>query len=135
VTPTPAFPPGRYGRRRDPAHQRRARVLGIVVAGLVVAGAVAAGVKVYRQYLRAPYQVGTVTVNGITDTGVTVTFEVRKPADAAASCTVRALAGGGAEVGRARVDVPAGTTRITYTLVATKRPVTAEVPGCGPAAS
>jgi hypothetical protein len=105
------------------------------VGALVVVAAVAAGVKVYRQYLRAPYQVGAVTVTGVTDSGVTVTFEVRKPADAAAACTVRARGAAGEEVGRARVEVPAGTTRITYTLATTKPPVTADVPGCGPAAS
>lgn len=133
MTSQPTFPPGRYGRRRDPAARRRRRVVVVALAALFVAIGALALVKVYRQYLRAPFAVGTVDVGGLTDTGVTVTFEVRKPADAAAVCTVRARGNGGEEVGRARVEVPAGTTRITYTLVTTKPPVTADVPGCGPA--
>ena len=137
VAQTPTFPSGRYGRRRDPAHQRRVRWvaygLAIAVAGLGLLIAV----KLYRQYAQAPYQVNIISVTNLTDTGFTVTFDVRLPAGQPAVCTVRGHTREGEEVGRAEVSVPAGapgetTTRVTYTLRTTKRPVTGEVPGCGP---
>ena len=133
MTPATEFPPGRYGRRRDPAFRRRRRVLGAGLLALVVVASSAVAVKLYRQYAEAPYQVRVVNITGVTDTGVTVTFEVRKPPDAGAVCTVLARGRGGVEVGHARVNVPAGTTRVTYTLTTVKPPVTADVPGCGPA--
>jgi hypothetical protein len=103
-----------------------------VVAGTGIA------VKLYRQYALAPYQVTVLSVTDIGDHQVTVTFEVRKPAGESALCTVRARNRAGAEVGRAEVQVPAGAaeetrSRVTYTLRTTERPVTGEVPGCGPA--
>jgi hypothetical protein len=133
VTPTTEFPPGRYGRRRDPASRRRRRRLGAALGALVIVAGAAVALKLYRQYAEAPYQVRVVSLTGVTDTGVTVTFEVRKPPDAAAVCTVLARGRGGVEVGHARVHVPPGTTRVTYTLTTVKPPVTADVPGCGPA--
>jgi hypothetical protein len=132
VTPTTEFPPGRYGRRRDPASRRRRRLLGFVLGALVIVASSAAALKLYRQYAEAPYQVRVVDIPEVTDTTVTVTFEVRKPPDTRAVCTVLAQGRGGVEVGRARVDVPPGITRITYTLTTVKPPVRADVPGCGP---
>jgi hypothetical protein len=133
MTPTIEFPPGRYGRRRDPAFRRRRRVLGSVVGALVIVASSAVALKLYRQYVDAPYQVRVVNITGVTDTTVTVTFEVHKAPDAGAVCTVRARGQGGVEVGHARVNVPAGITRVTYTLATVRPPVTADVPGCGPA--
>jgi hypothetical protein len=135
--PPPAFPPGRYGRRRDPARQRRRRWVTSALAVLVVAAGVLIAVKLYRQYTLAPFQVRIISVTNLTDTAVTVTFEVRKPAGQPAVCTVLGHTREGEQVGRSEVPVPAGqpgdtTARITYTLATTKRPVTAEVPGCGP---
>ena len=103
----------------------------VVVAGLGIA------VKLYQQYALAPYQVRIISVTDLTDTAVTVTFEVTKPPGQAALCTVLGHTRDGEEVGRADVRIPAGeadetVTKITYTLATTKRPVTAEVPGCGP---
>ena len=108
------------------------------MAALVVLAGTAIAVKLYRQYALAPYQVRILSVTNIDDHQVTVTFEVRKPAGEPASCTVRARSYAGEEVGRAEVQVPGGafdetTSRVTYTLSTTKRPVTGEVPGCGPA--
>jgi len=129
------FPPGRYGRRRDP-HRRRwlAWVLAIVVA----AAGLGVAVKLYSQYADAPYQVRIVRVTDLSDDRVTVTFEVRLPAGASAKCTVLAHTRDGEEVGRAEVTVPPAvpgqrTAVVTYTLATSKRPVTGEVPGCGPA--
>jgi len=135
--PTPTFPPGRYGRRRDPARQRRRRWLTFVLAGLVIVAGVAIAVKLYRQYTVAPYQVTIIGVRDLSDHAVTVTFDVTTPPGGSASCTVLAHTRDGEEVGRALVSVPAGppgqtVSRVTYTLATTKRPVTGEVPGCGP---
>ncbi len=133
----PQFPLGRYGRRRRPRSPAR-RWLTYAVAAVVVLAGTAIAVKLYRQYGLAPYQVSVLTVTNIDEFQVTVTFEVRKPAGEPALCTVRARSRDGAEVGRAEVRVPGGaanetTSRVTYTLRTTKRPVTGEVPGCGPA--
>lgn len=137
MTATLTFPPGRYGRRRDPVRQRQRRWMTWVLATFVVIAGVAIAAKLYDQYTLAPYQVRIVGVTDVTDTHVTVTFEVTTPPGEAAACTVRARARSGEEVGRARVIVPPGgpdqtKTTFTYTLATTSRPVTGEVPGCGP---
>lgn len=136
AAPGPTFPPGRYGRRRDPARQARRRWVTWLLASVVAIAGVAIAVKLYRQYSQAPYQVRIITVTNLSDSGVTVTFEVTKPAGRAATCTVQAHTRDGVEVGKAEVDVPAQapqTSRVTYTLATTARPMTGEVPGCGPA--
>jgi hypothetical protein len=141
MTPTedasPLFPPGRYGRRRDPVRLRRRRWLTYLAAALVIAAGVSIAVKLYQQYAQAPYQVTVVSVRDISEHGVTVTFDVITPAGQGATCTVRGHTRDGELVGEAQVDVPPGaagqtTTQVTYSLVTTKRPVTGEVPGCGP---
>jgi multidrug efflux pump subunit AcrA (membrane-fusion protein) len=131
----PVFPPGRYGRRRDPARQRRSRWITWALAGVVVLAGVGIAIKLFRQYTLAPYQVTVIRVSDIDDTGVTVTFEVNKPAGQSASCTVQAHTNKGREVGKAVVEVPAAApdvARVTYRLATSQRPVTGEVPGCGP---
>ena len=141
MTPTettpPVFPPGRYGRRRDPAYQRRRRWLMYLAAAIVIAASVGIAVKLYRQYAQAPYLVTIIDVQEPSEHGVTVTFDVTTPPGQGATCTVRAHARDGERVGEAQVDVPPGNpgqtvTRVTYSLVTTKKPVTGEVPGCGP---
>jgi hypothetical protein len=107
------------------------------LAGVMVLAGVAIAIKLYRQYAQAPYQVRVISVTNLTDTAVTVTFEVTKPAGEPAACTVLGHTRDGEQVGQGEVTVPAGaptntTVEITYTLTTTKRPVTAEVPGCGP---
>jgi hypothetical protein len=134
------FPAGRYGRRRDPAIQRRRRWISYALATLVVIAGVGIAVKLYQQYAQAPYQVRVISVTNVTETQVTVLFEVTKPAGEPALCTVLGHTRDGEQVGIAEVAVPSGDpaetiTRVTYTLATTKRPVTAEVPGCGPARS
>ncbi len=133
----PVFPAGRYGRRRDPARQRRRRWVAYLLAAAVFVAGAAIAVKLYRQYADPPYEVRIISVTSVTDTAVTVTFEVRVPAGRGASCTILAHTRDGEEVGRAAIEVPAGgpqasTRRVTYTLKTSKRPVTGEVPGCGP---
>ena len=134
---TPVFPPGRYGRRRDPASRQRRRWVVVGLAGLVVLAGLAIAVKLYQQYAQAPYQVTVIRVTDLSDTAVTVTFDVTTPPGQGATCTVQAHTRDGERIGFARVSVAPGTpdqtvSRVTYTLATTKRPMTGEVPGCGP---
>jgi hypothetical protein len=133
----PTYPVGRYGHRRDPGYQRRRRWLTYALAAVMIVAGVGVAFKLYRQYAQAPYQVRVISVTNLTDTAVTVTFEVQKPAGQPAVCTVLGHTRDGEQVGAGEVAVPAGgpddtTEQVTYTLATTKRPVTAEVPGCGP---
>jgi hypothetical protein len=133
----PVFPPGRYGRRRDPFYQRKRRWVTWIMGALVIALSVAIAVKLYRQYVEAPYEVTIINIRDITDTGVTVTFDVTVPQGGSATCTVQGHTRDGRLVGRAEVDAVAAdaaqtTIRVTYSLATTARPVTGEVPGCGP---
>ena len=130
------FPPGRYGRRRDPQRRRWAPV---VIGIVVLLGGLAVSVKLYRQYGAAPYQVRVVSVSEFTDASVTLVFEVHPPAGSDAVCAVRARNRAGAEVGRDEVTVrgPApdganGWIRTTYTLVTSGRGFVAEVQRCRP---
>jgi hypothetical protein len=131
------FPAGRYGHRRDPAYQRRRRWLVWLAGALVIVGGIAIAVKLYRQYDSPPYEVLNLSSAEIDDTGVTVDFDVRVPAGEGATCTVQGHTFEGRSVGSAQVDVPpAGADvtmlHVTYRLTTTERPMTGEVPGCGP---
>jgi hypothetical protein len=138
VPPVPVFPPGRYGHRRDPAAQRRRRLVTFALGALVVLAGVGIAYKLYRQYAVAPYQVINVATSNLSDSSLTVHFTVSLPAGQGARCTVAGHTRDGHEVGRAEIDVPAngpsGTSAdVTYTLATSARAVTGEVPGCGPA--
>jgi Domain of unknown function (DUF4307) len=135
----PIFPPGRYGRRREPRRisQRTSRWLVAIAA--VIFGAVAAtiGVALFKAYGEGDYSASVIRFADITDTQIVVTFTVRLPADATAKCVVRARDAAGAETGREEITVkagpdPAGTT-VTHRLLTRGRPVTGEVQGCRPA--
>ena len=77
--PAPVFPPGRYGRRRDPVRLRQRRWMTFVLAGVVVAAGLLITAKLYRQYAQAPYQVTIIDITNLGDTQVTVTFDVTTP--------------------------------------------------------
>jgi hypothetical protein len=131
------FPKGRYGRRRDPAYQRRRRWLTWLAGALVVVLGLAIAVKLYEQYAHPVYEVMNLNVTDLRDDGVTVSFDVRVPAGEGASCTVAAHTRDGQLVGQQQLDVPPGGAdqtilHVTYALTTTARPVTGEVPGCGP---
>lgn len=133
----PVFPPGRYGRRRDPSRKRLRRVISWALAGLVTLAGAGIAYKLYNQYVQAPYQVSDVATTSVTDSTVTVSFTVSLPNGAGASCTVQAQTRTGGLVGTAEVSVPpapAGqdSTRMTYTLHTSSRAFAATVPGCGP---
>jgi hypothetical protein len=131
------FPAGRYGRRRDPAYQRRRRWLTWVAGALVALAGLAIAVKLYDQYADPLYAVTNINTTQLTDTGVSVEFDVRVPAGEGASCTVEGHNRDGHLVGSQTFDVPpagpqATTIHVTYSLATTQRAMTGEVPGCGP---
>ena len=127
----PTFPAGRYGRRREPRPRRR--WLTVVLAVIAAVAGVGLSVRLYQQYGQPDYIPTVTRFYDITDEGVTVEFDVRKPADESATCRVRARARSGEEVGLAEVDVATGSpVRTTYRLATSKKPVTVEVPACGP---
>ena len=127
----PVFPPGRYGHRREPAPRRRWLIA--IVAVVVAAAALGISIKMFQQYGRPEYAPQVRRYFDITDTGISVEFEVWKPADKVGTCIVRARAETGEEVGAANVDAPLGNpVRVTYRLTTTARPVVVEVPRCGP---
>ena len=127
------FPPGRYGRRREPRRARRWLTALMVV--LVVAAGTLIAVSLYQRYGSGRAYHATVTrFYDITDYQVVVEFTVVVPEGEAAVCAVRARAADGAEVGReeVRVDPPPGERYpvVTHRLSTTRRPVTGEVQRC-----
>jgi hypothetical protein len=128
---TPAFPPGRYGRRRD----GRRRTLGpILLAVTTLAASLLLAVRLYGQYGDPTYDAKLISYTDITDSGVTVQFTVHVPAGGSATCGLRARSYEGAEVGRRTVTVSAtaGATLITASepVPATSRPFIGEIVRC-----
>lgn len=131
-TGAPVFPPGRYGRRREPRRRRPWLVASLLVVVIAV-GAVLA-VRLYWQYGDPTYDAQVLRYTEITDTQVLIEFRVTVPAGGDAICVVRARSRDGAEVGKAEVHVDAapGETRpaTAYRLVTTARPINGEVVRC-----
>jgi uncharacterized protein DUF4307 len=130
-TTSTRYPPGRYGRRREP--QPRRRWLVFTLAGVVALAGLAIAWQLYAQYGPQEYEPQVQRFYNVSDDGITVDFVVRKEADKRATCSVRARSASGEEVGLAQVDVPTGDEAfVTYRLATSDRPVTVEVPACGP---
>lgn len=128
---TPKYPPGRYGRRREPRPRRRWLVLAL--AGIVVLAGLAIAWQLYAQYGPQDYEPQVQRYYNVTDDGVTIDFVVHKDAAERATCLVRARGASGEEVGTAQVDAPTGAEAfVTYRLATSHRPITVEVPRCGP---
>ena len=130
---TPTFPPGRYGRRRE----RRATprwVLPVLITGVIAAG-LALSVGYYQQYGATGYQAQVLSSRVVDSSAVAMTLRISRPDDKAASCTVRARAYDGAEVGRADVTLAADAVddTVDYSLHTSRQAYAAEVVGCGPA--
>jgi hypothetical protein len=130
---TPAFPPGRYGRRR----QRRPvpRWVPVALGAVVVLLGLVAAVLLGQNYGPGrPYDATVERFFDLTDERVTVQFTVVVPEGEAAVCVVRARAYDGREVGREEVRVAPspGVTRpvVVHRLATTDRPVTGEVQRC-----
>ena len=106
----PAFPPGRYGRRRD---GKRHLAVPITVGAIVLVVCLALTVKLYHQYGDPTYDGQIVGWSEVTDSQITIDFTVRVPAGGSASCVLRARAYDGGEVGRRTVTVSAKGTDTT----------------------
>ncbi|MFG1776096.1 DUF4307 domain-containing protein [Micromonospora sp. NPDC049051] len=130
----PAFPPGRYGRRREPGRRRPLLAALLVVALVAVMTLVA--VRLYRQYGDPNYDAEVITYTEITDSQVLVDFRVIVPTGGSAVCLLRARDRAGAEVGRGEVTVTAGPDQRSVTarhrLATTARPFVGEVVRCQP---
>jgi uncharacterized protein DUF4307 len=118
----------RYGRSTSPVRRRVA----IAAAVLVVLAAVSwfAWAAYSGRSSATGADVGFVVVD---DGTVRVTFDVTKPKDATATCTVEAMDTGFSVVGTVRVTVgPAthGVTRETATVRTTNRATTGRVTSC-----
>lgn len=127
-TSAPIFPAGRYGKRREHRRTPRSRVLLFAVAGALVGLLLA--VVLYQRYGTPEYRPQVVNFQ-TADDHVTMRFQVHKPSGEPVTCHVRARNRAGVEVGAADVAVPAGkAVTVTYTLVTSGPPVSAEVPAC-----
>jgi hypothetical protein len=94
--------------------------------------------QLYRNYAADRITTQVVRFSIVSESQVTITFNVVKDGGQAATCIVRARSRDGREVGRAEVPVPAGakgqkSVAVTYTLATSKRAVAPEVYGCAPA--
>ncbi|MFG3419471.1 DUF4307 domain-containing protein [Micromonospora sp. NPDC047730] len=132
----PAFPPGRYGRRREPGRRRPLLAALLVIALVAVLSLVT--VRLYRQYGDPNYDAQVITYTGITDSQVLVDFRVTVPEGGSAVCLLRARDRAGAEVAKEKVTVTArpGQRQVTtqHRLVTSARPFIGEVVRCRPPA-
>ncbi|MDO3701127.1 DUF4307 domain-containing protein [Micromonospora sp. C28SCA-DRY-2] len=132
---TPVFPPGRYGRRRQPGRRRPLLAALLAVVLLALLGLVS--VRLYRQYGDPNYQAQVITYTDITDNQVMVNFRVTVPDGGSAVCVLRARDHAGAEVAREEVTVsaPPGERHVStvHRLATSGRPFIGEVLRCRPA--
>ena len=116
----------RYG----PAH----RTPVTLIIALVALGLLFVGWVIWAAYLQADQSVRwqTVGYSNVSQSSITVEFDVFKPADRSVDCVVRALDLAGTEVGRANVPItsPLGDVNVVYALSVTARPNTGEVYTC-----
>jgi len=118
----------RYGHALSPVRRR----VGIAVLILVVGAAL--GWFAWAAYSGRQSATGTDVGFVVVDDGtVRVTFDVSKPKDATATCTVEAIDSGFSVVGTVRVRVgPSehGVVRQTATVRTTNRAATGQVTSC-----
>ncbi|MEO3775269.1 DUF4307 domain-containing protein [Micromonospora sp. B11E3] len=131
----PVFPPGRYGRRREPGRRRPA--LAALLVAAVVAALGVASYSLYDKYGDPVYDAQLISYSDITDSQVVVDFRVTVPAGGSATCALRARSHDGAEVARQEVTVTArpGESQVTarHLLTTSARPFVGEVVRCRPA--
>jgi hypothetical protein len=134
----PVFPPGRYGRRREPGSRGRRTLLAALALVVLATALTLISVRLYRQYGDPAYDAQVITYTDITDTQVRVDFRVSVPEGGSAVCVLRARDHDGAEVGREEVTVTAdpGDRHVTtrHRLATTARPFIGEVLRCRPPA-
>ncbi|MDT5034332.1 MAG: hypothetical protein QOC94_4503 [Actinoplanes sp.] len=130
---TPAFPPGRYGHRRD---GRRNRAVPIAVLALVIAASLLLTVRLYQRWGQTDYQAQIIGWTDVTPTSMTIRFTVTVPAGASTTCLLRARDYGGNEVGGREVTLTAaaGATAIAADelVSTTARASVGEVLRCRP---
>ncbi|MCX5204572.1 DUF4307 domain-containing protein [Streptomyces sp. NBC_00237] len=124
-------PDGRYGRSADARADRKLKIIGSVlgVLLLLLVGWLGYG-YISKQTISA--ELIKFDLNS-SQTEVAVHLEIRKDADATGTCTVRAIAESGAEVGRKDVRIDqVGQTRIDeiYPIRTTAKATSAELLGC-----
>jgi hypothetical protein len=125
--PTLTPPAGRYG---PAAPSRTARRVWIVVGAVVVLGLLA---FVTRGLLANPVHWQDYGYKVVDGGHIRVTFDVTKPKDEAATCTVQALNDSFGQVGVQTVTVPPGkdsTVRMTVEIATAEPAVTGTVQSC-----
>jgi hypothetical protein len=128
TTPAPIFPPGRYGRRREPHRNRRWLAFALLLPVLV--GATWLAVKLYSQYSGTVYNPIVSGFTVVSDHRVDLRLDVEQAAKPAV-CRIQATDPSSIEVGYAEVPVPAGSAvRVSYSLTTTGRATGVEVLGC-----
>lgn len=116
----------RYG----PAHQRS-----VLLTALIASVAIAfLGWVIWAAAEQAATDVRwrTIGYSAVSDTSITVEFDVFKPAASTATCVIRALDDTSTEVGRAEVPISSAQSdvNVVYALPVTALPTTAEVEAC-----
>jgi hypothetical protein len=128
------LPQGRYGRTADERADRKLRIVGAVLGACMLALVgwfgydYVAGTRISAEVIKFDVMEGADEVQ--------VHLEVRKDAGAAGSCTLRALAEDGAEVGRLDVAIgQEGENRIdeVVKIRTTRQATSAELMGCNAA--
>jgi hypothetical protein len=128
------LPQGRYGRTADERADRKLRIVGAVLGACMLAVVgwfgydYVAGTRISAEVIKFDVMEGADEVQ--------VHLEVRKDAGAAGSCTVRALAEDGAEVGRLDVAIgQEGENRVdeVVKIRTTRQATSAELMGCNAA--
>jgi len=111
---------------------RRRPVALLVVLAIVAVSFVTWVVWAGLQQAVADVRWQTFGYSDVSDTSVTVEFDVFKQQGQAVTCTVQALNVSGDVVGQARVDlaVDEGDVHVTYALPVTGRPTSAQVESC-----
>ena len=116
----------RYG---IPDHRSRPLLITIALLAVLFVGWV-----VWAATEQANQDVRWVTVgySDVSDSSITINFDVFKPAGTNVVCTVRALDTFSVEVGRADVPIAAqeSDAHVTYTLKVTSRPTSVDVTNC-----
>jgi hypothetical protein len=128
----PIFPPGRYGHRREGG--RSPRLVPLVLVGIAALALIWLTLRLYGQYGAHSYQSTVVRYSDVTDSHVTVMFEVRKPVADTALCRLQAKDRYGAESGYAEVKVgTGGRVTTTYTMATKARAILVDILGCNAA--
>jgi hypothetical protein len=129
--------PGLTQEQRDLLQQRygpgrRRPVALLAVLGVVALTFVTWVVWAGLQQSAADVRWQTFGYSDVSDTSVTVEFDVFKDQGQPVTCTVQALDVSGEIVGQARVDltVDEGDVHLTYALPVTRRPTSALVDSC-----